>query len=102
MRVLVMVRGTNFEGKFDGKTLGVGFYATRGLEAATVGAIDQEMLFRSIVSELESKGINTTPKSRMWISECVQRIDSDSRNFGGFSFYPESGWLRRIFSKLFD
>ena len=102
MKFLAMVEGVNFQGKIEGKIIRIGFYANREVEAETVETIDQEALFRSVLKELESNSISTTPKSRMWVSRLSQRRESDGRQFRGFSFYPQTGWLQRAFSKLFQ
>jgi hypothetical protein len=100
VKFLAMVEGVNFQGKIEGKITRIGFYANREVEAENVETIDQEALFRSVLQELESNSLSTTPKSRMWVSRVSQRNESDGRQFGGFSFYPQTGWLQRAFSKL--
>ena len=102
MRFLAMVEGLNFLGKIEGKVTRIGFYANREVVADTVEAIDQEALFRSVLKELESNSISTTPRSRMWVSRVSQRMESDGGQIRGFSFYPQTGWLQRAFSKLFQ
>ena len=94
-----MVGGVKFKGN-EWWNRRIGFYTTRKVEAVTADTIDQDALFRSILSELELNEVFTTSRSRMWIEgyrECSEQ--DDDRNFAGFSFFLE-GWLRHIVSKL--
>jgi hypothetical protein len=101
VRLLVMVEGIHFKGRFDDKGVRVGFYANRAVEAAAVESIDRSALFELMLTQLEEAQVSTTPRSKMWISCISERSADDSRQFGGFSFYPQQSWFMRAVSKLF-
>jgi hypothetical protein len=87
VKYVVRVCGERFKGSWRRR---IGFYTTRKVEAVTAETIDRDALFRSILSELESGGVITTPGSRMWIEEYWEcPPQDDDRNFAGFSFFLE-------------
>ena len=96
-----MVEGIHFEGRFEDKGVRLGFYANRAVEAAAVESIDRSALFELMVTELKEAQVNTTARSKMWISCVSERSLDDSRQFSGFSFYPQQNWFMRVVSKLF-
>jgi hypothetical protein len=101
VRLLVMVQGIHFEGRFEDKAVRLGFYANRAVEAAAVESIDRSALFELMLTELEEAQVNTTARSKMWVSRISERSADDSRHFSGFSFYPQQSWFMRAVSKLF-
>jgi hypothetical protein len=101
VRLLVMVEGIHFEGRFEDKAVRLGFYANRAVEAAAVESIDRSALFELMLTELKEAQVNTTARSKMWIARVSERSTDDGRQFSGFSFYPQQSWFMRAVSKLF-
>jgi hypothetical protein len=100
VKLLVMVEGTNFEGKIEGRQSRIGFVANRVVRADSVEDIDQEALFKFVLDELNSQGISPTPKTVMQITRVSRRAETDQQEFRGFSFFLQEGWLRRLLSRV--
>lgn len=100
MKLLVFIEGTDFEGEVDGIPTRLGFHAHREVEALTADSIDRNLLFQSILQELELDGLRTTPKSEIRILEVRLRNSTDDRQFIGFTFFMQDSWLKRALSKL--
>jgi hypothetical protein len=97
---LVMVYGTNFEAKIEGRQSRIGFVGSRVVRADNVEDIDQEALFKWVFDELNSQGISPTPRTVMQLTRVSRRAETDQQEFRGFSFFPQEGWLRRLLSRV--
>ena len=83
------------------KESGWGFYANRAVEAVAIESIDRSALFDVMLTELAEAHVSATARSKMWISHVSERSPDDSRQFSGFSFYPQQSWFMRAVSKWF-
>jgi hypothetical protein len=86
---LVMLEGSGFQLRINGKLQTVGFYATRLVEASSQREIDADRLMDALYDDLRKSGVTPTRASQISISEVKPLQDGMLASSSGFTFFVE-------------
>ncbi len=95
-KFLVLFEGRKFVTTIDGRRQTVGFFANRGLDAASLEEVARTDAMETMAPELAAQGLVRTDRSSVQIVRACCFEDEHAQVARGFSFFPDGSFLERM------